>query len=138
MNQWHRWGSEQHLPKMHGGLLLVLLILLIVTLVHELGHAVVGTALGMKLRAFIVGPFQWHIRDGKWSFQFLPAKLFSMGGAAALVPTNPEQSRWNEIRMIAAGPAVNLCTGLAALWFALTAKSHRMSNTGEFSLTLPR
>jgi hypothetical protein len=122
--QWHRWGQAQHLPRAYVGLLQLVVILLIVTIVHELGHAVVGSALGMKLRAFIVGPFQWRIRDGRWKFQFLPAKFFSAGGATALVPTDPHQSRWSQICMIAAGTAVNLLTGLIALYAALAAKGH--------------
>jgi len=121
--QWHRWGVAQHLPRMYGGLLQIAVILLIAAVAHELGHAVVGSALRMKLRAFIVGPFQWRIRDGRWMFQFLPAKLFSAGGATALVPTNPEQPTWSQICMIAAGPVVNLLTGLIALYAALTAKN---------------
>jgi Zn-dependent protease len=122
MYQWHRWGQMQQLPRAYVGLLQLVVILLIVTVVHEFGHAVVGSALGMKLRAFIVGPFQWRIRDGKWKFQFLPAKFLSAGGATALVPTNPHQSLGSQICMIAAGPTVNLLTGLIALCAALTAK----------------
>jgi hypothetical protein len=124
MSWWHRWGQAQHLPRAYVGLLQLVAILVIVTVVHELGHAVVGSALGMKLRAFIVGPFQWRIHDGRWKFQFLPAKFLSAGGATALVPTDPHQSRWSQICMIAAGTVVNLLTGLIALCAALTAKGH--------------
>ena len=119
---WHRWGVSQHLPRSYVGLLQLVAIILIITAVHELGHAATGLALGMKLRAFIVGPFQWRIRDGRWKFQFLPAKFLSAGGATALVPTNPHQSLGSQICMIAAGPTVNLLTGLIALYAALTAK----------------
>src|SRR5271157_651667 len=124
MSWWHRWGQAQHLPRVYVGLLQLVIILLIVIVVHELGHAVVGSALGMKLRAFIIGPFQWRIRDGRWKFQFLPAKFLSAGGATALVPTDPHQSRWSQISMIAAGTVVNLLTGLIALGVALTAKGN--------------
>ena len=124
MFYWHRWGLAQHLPRAYVGLLQLVVILLVVTVVHELGHAVVGSALGMKLRAFIIGPFQWRIRDGRWKFQFLPAKFLSAGGATALVPTDPHQSPWSQISMIAAGTVVNLLTGLIALSAALTAKGH--------------
>jgi hypothetical protein len=96
--------------------------LLVTTTVHELGHAATGRMLGMRLRAFIVGPFQWRIRDGRWKFQFLLAKFFSAGGATAVVPTNPQQSRWNEICMIAAGPMAGLFIGTIASYAALTAK----------------
>jgi hypothetical protein len=119
---WHRWGRAQQLPRVYVGLLQLIVILLVVTVVHELGHAVVGSAFGMKVRAFIAGPFQWRIRDGRWKFQFLPAKFLSAGGATALVPTDPHQSQSSQICMIAAGPMVNLLTGLIALYAALIAK----------------
>lgn len=124
MSWWHRWGQAQHLPRVYVGLLQLVIILLIVIVVHELGHAIVGSVLGMKLRAFIIGPFQWRIRDGRWKFQFLPAKFLSAGGATALVPTDPHQSRWSQICMIAAGTVVNLLTGLIAMCAVLNAKGH--------------
>lgn len=119
---WRRWGAAQHLPRPYVGLLQLVVIILIITAVHELGHAATGLAFGMRLRAFIIGPFQWHIRDGRWKFQFILAKSFSAGGATALVPTNPHQSLGSQICMIAAGPTVNLLTGLIALYAALAAK----------------
>jgi hypothetical protein len=122
MAQWRHWAVAQQLPTEHIGLLRLLMILLAVTLLHELGHALIGMAIGMKLRAFIVGPFQWRIRDGQWKFQFLLAKSFSAGGATALVPTDPQQSVASQICMIAAGPVVSLWTGLLALYLALMAK----------------
>lgn len=118
---WFRWSQAQQLPRAHVGLVPFFAIILITTVVHECGHTSVGLALGMKLRVFIVGPFQWRIRDGRWKFQFLPAKFLSAGGAAALVPTNPHQSQWREMWMIAAGPLANLFTGIIALFITLTA-----------------
>lgn len=105
MSWWHRWGQAHHLSSTHGyrSWLQILAALLIVTILHESSHAAAGLALGMKLRAFIVGPFQWGIRDGRWRFQFLPAKFLSLGGAAALVPADLRQSRWREVCMIALG-----------------------------------
>lgn len=123
MNCWYRWGYARHLSVHFGYIswLQILAALLIVIVLHEVGHTVVGQLFGMKLRAFIVGPFQWRIRDGRWNFQFLPSKLLSAGGAAALVPTNPKQPRSHEVWMIAAGPLAGLLTGLIALAAALTA-----------------
>ena len=123
-SSWYRWGHAQHLTRIHGYLywLQFAAALLITTALHESGHTTVGLAMGMKLRAFIVGPFQWHIRDGRWKFQFIPAKFLSAGGATAVVPTNPEQPRWQEICVIAAGPLSSLLTGLIAMTAALAAK----------------
>jgi len=126
-NWWADWANAEGLD-MSVGLLYffeILLASLVVTLVHELGHAIVGKALGMKLRAFIVGPFQWRIRGGKWEFQFRPAKIFAAGGATGVVPTTMEQFRANQICMMAAGPFASLIGGLLAFCGAFTAPNSR-------------
>lgn len=122
--EWMRWGHAQHLPVLRGPLfwLVFAAAILVETTAHELGHTVTGLALGMKLRAFIVGPLQWRIRDGQWKFQFLLAKMLSAGGATALVPTSPRQSRRSEIYMIAAGPLASLLSALIAAYAALKVK----------------
>src|SRR5260370_8511724 len=100
----------------------VLFVFIIVAL-HELGHTATGLALGMKLGAFFVGPFQWRIRDGKWSFQFTPAAILSGGGATGVVPATADFPRWRTLCVVAAGPLVTLLTGTFALWFAFSTKS---------------
>ena len=82
----------------------------------------------MRLRAFIVGPFQWRVRDGRWTFRFHAAELLATGGATAVVPTHPEQPRSYEIWMIAGGPIASLLTGAAALWAFLVAPHHAWRN----------
>ena len=119
-----RWGAAQHLPVLRGFWFwfLVALAMLAAISVHELGHAVAGMALGMKVRAFIVGPLQWRIRDGKWKFLFHAEGILGEGGATGIVSSNPEQSRWRDIGMISAGPLTSLLTGEAAFRIALSAK----------------
>ena len=121
---WVQWGHAQGISLDRGSFPLVLIVaaLLLTVFVHESGHALTGLALGMKIRMFIVGPFQWRIRDGRWTFKFLLARFLSAGGATAVVPTNPWQPRWREICMTAAGPLANLVTGLIAAYAALVAK----------------
>ncbi len=120
---WAVWAHAQGLPRDRGGSFYLQLILvdLAVVLLHELGHAVTGLALGMKLRAFIVGPFQWRISDGIWGFKFRPAGFFSAGGATALVPTDPRQSASEKVCMIAAGPFASVASGVLALCAAFVA-----------------
>ena len=121
--QWRRWAVAERL-EIHSGLVYLLEILLaslVVVMVHELGHAIVGKALGMKLCAFIVGPFQWRIEGGKWEFNFLPAKIFASDGATGVVPTTLEHFRANTVCMIAAGPFASLIGGLLAFCAAFTA-----------------
>jgi hypothetical protein len=121
---WVQWGHARGISMNRGSFPLVLIVvaLLLTVFLHESGHALTGLVLGMKVRAFIVGPFQWRIRDGRWTFKFNLAQFFSAGGATAVVPTNPWQPRWREICMIAAGALVNLVTGLIAGYAALVAR----------------
>ncbi|MBS1804273.1 MAG: M50 family metallopeptidase [Acidobacteria bacterium] len=118
-----RWGMQQGLPLTHGlaSWIQWLLIIGLVTVLHEAAHALVGIGVGMKLRAFIVGPFQFQIRRGRWKFEFHPAQLLAFSGAAGLTPVDPDISRWHEVAMIAAGPFVNLLTGAVAAAFAYSA-----------------
>ena len=120
---YQRWGRAHGLYRPHGYAywIDILFIAFITTSIHELGHALVGLSVGMKLRSFVLGPFHWFIRDGRWNFQFHPAGIISAEGVTGVVPTDPDQSRWSLISMIAAGPLANLLTGLVALAAALAA-----------------
>src|SRR6202040_1517942 len=90
---------------------------------------------GMKLRAFLIGPFQWHIREGKWEFQFKPKDILTVGGATAVVPATADFPRWSYLCMIAAGPCATLLTGIFALWIAFAAKGDSLlPATGPLAL----
>lgn len=134
LHLWGQWGKLRGLRWSSGysSYLLILVVLILVIALHECGHIAVGMVLGMKPRAFIIGPFQWRIRNGRWVFQFLPAKLFSFGGAAGLVPADNRHSRWREIWMGAAGPLTNLVTGAIAACFAFTAKGQPYEQYWDF------
>lgn len=139
MVEWFRWGRQTGLPQ-HTPLpyaVEAVIAALAVVLVHEVGHALTGTALGMRVRAFVVGPFQWRIREGRWRFQLRLADLLATGGSTAVVPTDARPSagrviRRREIWMIAGGPAASLLYGLAALAALLTARGHAWE--GEWRL----
>ena len=121
-----RWGRAHNLPFVRNAVSWpwILLIIFITVILHEAAHASVGLAFGMKLRAFVIGPFQWRIRDGRWTYRFVPAAILSFGGSTGIIPTNPNQSRWIEIAMIAAGPLINLLAGLATVLGVIAAKGH--------------
>jgi hypothetical protein len=120
---WVRWADAQEITMLHGipFYFELLFAALVVALVHELGHAIVGKALGMRLRVFAVGPFRWYVREGKWEFQFVPSNIFAVGGATYVVPTTLEHFRPNQICMIAAGPLASLIGGAFAFCAAITA-----------------
>ena len=123
MELYSRWGHQQELPFTHGILTWIqwFLVIGVATLFHESAHALVGIAVGMKLRAFIIGPFQFRVFENRWRFAFHPTQILAFSGAAGLVPVNPDESRWNELAMIAAGPFVNLLTGGVAAALAYSA-----------------
>lgn len=134
-NWWVPWAKSQGLAWGGNGVSLyaqAVLADLAVVLLHELGHTLTGLALGMKLRAFIVGPFQWQFHDGKWGFKFRPAAFFSSGGTTGLVPSNPRQPVAEEICMIAAGPFASLTTGILTLCAALTAPGRSWESASLF------
>ena len=118
-----RWGWRQGLPLTQGIDWWIQWAIAVAgaVLIHESAHAISGVALGMKLRAFIIGPFRFQIVEGQWTFKFSPVQMLAFPGAAGLAPVDPDQSRWNEIAMIAAGPFANLFTGAVAAAFAYSA-----------------
>lgn len=109
---WNQWLRSQGLPVAHRGVLQVIALSMVATFFHELGHASIGLAFKMKLRAFIVGPLSWRIDEGRWKFKFNLAGFLSLGGAAGVVPTSATQPAWQQLSMIAAGPATNLYMGI--------------------------
>lgn len=130
---WISWLNANDIPPVRGAWFLIAVMFLldiVITTLHELGHTAVGLALGMKLRAFMAGPFQWRILDGKWSFQFIPAAILTPGGATSVVPASHNFPRWRVVWMAAGGPLVTLITGTAALITAYTAPSDSAVQAG--------
>jgi tetratricopeptide (TPR) repeat protein len=113
--------------------LLTIVVLIIITALHEAGHAATGLALGMKIRGFVVGPFHWHIRDGRWEFQFKLKAILSGGGATGIVPARADFPRWRFVLMLVAGCLINLLTGIVALWIAFTVGPDSPAQVGGLS-----
>jgi len=123
---WITWLRTQGIPERESSWVRIVMAMLVgiaITTLHELGHTATGVTLGMKLRAFVIGPFQWRIRSGKWEFQFKPQDILSVGGATGVVPAAADFPRWRYLCMAAAGPFVTLFTGTLGLWIAFAAKS---------------
>jgi Peptidase family M50 len=119
---WQGWLAAQHITALNSALfrfVLTLVVLLTITSIHEIGHAIVGMICGMKLRAFFIGPFQWHVRDAKWGFEFKPKGLILADGVTALIPGNGKLSPRQYLTMMAAGSLANVLTGSLALFLIL-------------------
>jgi len=115
---WLGWVKDRDIPVAENGwyqTFICLFIGLLIAVLHELGHAIAGLSLGMKLRAFVIGPFQWYVCDGKWEFEFNPKDIFGVGKVGAF-PRRVNFPRWAQLSVAAAGVFVNLVTGTIALW----------------------
>lgn len=115
---WQRWAAAHHI-QFELGILSTCLALFLTTIVHELGHAITGLALGMKLQGFHAGPLKARNNGSRWQFQFTPA---AFAGSVTLVPRAARPSRWSDIGAIAAGPLASLLTAAVAFQLAVTAK----------------
>jgi hypothetical protein len=102
---WIGWLRDHDLspPDFISGTLTLAVLGVVIVSLHESGHALVGLLLGMKLRAFLVGPFQWRIRDGKWGFHFEPRQIRVTMGATGIVPTTAGFPDWALLTTSAAG-----------------------------------
>jgi Zn-dependent protease len=118
---WTRWAVLLHIPNPHSfrWIIAVAIACMATTLVHECSHPVLAWCFEMGLLSFRAGPFHAVRREGRWHFKFDAAGLIAPGSSVVAVPTNPAQPRWEEIVMIAAGPAANLLVGSAAIWAVL-------------------
>lgn len=118
---WSRWAYDHDLLRAHGLLWIALVTVasVLTTLIHECGHALIAWCFEMSLLSFKAGPFQWVKREGKWTFKLHMAGLLTPGGAVGAVSKDPDQPRWEEILMIAAGPLANLLIGVPAVYAVL-------------------
>jgi hypothetical protein len=121
---WRQWSDGQGLeqPGFVAGVLLFQLAIVLNTFMHELGHYVAGWASRMILRRFQVGPFQWAIRNGQWTFR-LDWKEF-YGGAVGMVTTTLDNIRGREAFLIMGGPVASLVVAAASTTAVLAAKGH--------------
>lgn len=111
---WQGWLKAEHVTSLDSAWvrsLLTIVVLFAITSIHEMGHAAVGMACGMKLRAFFVGPLQWRVRDTKWEFEFKPKGFLLADGVTALVPGSGEFRPRQFLAMMAAGSLVNVLSG---------------------------
>jgi hypothetical protein len=107
---WARNNGLLHTPRFPW-YFTVTVAVLITTVIHECGHALLAWCFQMRLLSFNAGPFRWRKLEGKWKFRLDLEGFFNLGGAVRVVPTDPKQPRSHDLIMIAAGPFANILTG---------------------------
>lgn len=93
---------------------------LLVLLVHELGHLLAGRLVGFRAFLLIVGPMRLERQASGWSLQ-LNKSLGLAGGLAGSAPMDSKDLRRRTAIMVAGGPLASFCfaalAGLALLGF---------------------
>jgi len=91
----------------------------IMVVVHELAHAIVGWATGLKVGGIQIGigPRVFRLRLGKRFF--VDIRLCPVSGLCFVYPVRSSEKRWPIALTIAAGPAVHLIT-IVAIGFYIT------------------
>jgi hypothetical protein len=96
-----------------GLLVLQLVVLLVGTAVHELGHAVAARAVGFDVAGLRVGPILVTATSTGWRVRLVWE--MAVGGELLSVPVDTERLRARHATMIAAGPAAHLLMALLAV-----------------------
>ncbi len=90
----------------------VLVCGLVITAVHEMGHAVMAWALYHRVRVINIGPFTFSNVGHGYQFHFEWKRLLASGGHVAAIPSGGAHVRLQLIAVIAAGPTASLLNGL--------------------------
>ena len=122
------------------GILVGLLLLSALMVIHELGHFLVGRALGFAIEEFAIfmGPvlFSWNRKGIRYSIRLFPIGAFvRFSGEERRDDTdksdNPalfhRRPRWARALVIGSGPVINLLAGVAA--FAILFTSYGFTTT---------
>jgi Zn-dependent protease len=98
----------------------VLLGFFLAIVVHELGHAFVGSIYGMKLTGIAVGPVDLNWESGR--VRLTQSRRGHLGGATVFEPSDrlPADAVVAWRRMILGGPLTNFGLSLMLIWVALT------------------
>lgn len=108
------------------------LLMFIVTLIHELGHAVAVSQLGGSLHKIMVFPFQFDVRTRRFGMA-TGRHSGDIGGFVSYSLDHVDTSK-REIMIAGAGPAANVATAaLATLWLALAVQAP--ARPGNFTIS---
>lgn len=103
--------------------IIAILVLLLMVLIHEFGHYVVGRALGFKITEFSIGFGKALVSKTNKRGEKISLRLFPLGGYCAFfgedtdgVDTNPEsfvnQKPWKRILVYIAGASFNILSAV--------------------------
>ena len=94
-------------------------VLLLGTAVHELGHAVAARAVGFRVAGVRVGPLLAMPAAAGGGWRVRMTWEMALGGELLPDPVRPDRLRARHAAMIAGGPAAHLLLAAAALAVAL-------------------
>jgi hypothetical protein len=95
-----------------------LLVILVVLLVHEVGHLLGGRLVGFRAFLLIVGPMRLERSGAGWQM-YLNKQLSAYGGLAGSVATDARDLRRRTAVMVAGGPVASIVFALSA-WLVLS------------------
>lgn len=102
-----------------------ILILLLTSAIHELGHLLGGWLAGLKLHTFVVGPLQWTQDEG---VRLVGRNGFN--GRTASLPTHTNNLKRQMLIFALGGPVASLlqvCLGVFVYWWTYSAYTPLMS-----------
>jgi hypothetical protein len=120
-----RWALRANLPTdvslVHANLVWFGALIFAITC-HELGHAIAGKMVGMKLFSFRIGPLQAVLDEGRWHLVMPRTWKSVLGAGVGMIPGNPLiYDRRQAIIGAAGGALANLIVGSIALLSLLRA-----------------
>lgn len=93
---------------------LLIAIILLVLIVHEVGHVLAGLWVGFEFRMITVGPFMLQKEGSKTRFRW-NTRLNAAGGLALCLPKTEQNLKQNFIKFVAGGPIASLLFALLCL-----------------------
>ena len=89
---------------------------IVASAVHELGHLLMGLAVGFKFHMLVVGPFGLKRNENDKVKFYLEKDLSLWGGIGAALPTNDDDSNYEKFgHVLLAGPAASILFGSICL-----------------------
>jgi tetratricopeptide (TPR) repeat protein len=115
--------------------LLLLLIVVLATIVHEIGHAAAGFVLGFKIYGITIGRGRVLLKSGALGFPFTIHLNAISGGLALLASPSQRLLRFRWWLMVFAGPAANLA--VAGVPYIVPGRTVIKYSASHFSLDQP-